>query len=208
MNRRTLGLGLVATIAGIRHTIPARGLARSVDAPSDWCGRQFLSSSDGDDFHTLRAIVSEHESETDARGMVQHLTWYFQQPEADDGSFRQDVVVEEMAQPAGYRLTWTVISSEGAVEAYHEAAQFRRGHYSWNVMGIRDIASVAITIIPELVQTLATRDVGRGTPEPGSGRGGLWNLVPDEEDLGGDYRLESWFDPSGTYTADGEPIDE
>lgn len=208
IERRRLVIGLpMAMLAGWQ----VRGSKASWDEPEpeDWVGRSFILNTGDEVVTSLGVTVWQFDNAYQADGKLEDLV--AQAGTVDDG--QEISVVSRDLLPLihelpGRVLTWTHVAGAAAVRTDYVGGFFQREELVWSII----VLGTDTLAMGEFVLALAVDLIDREMTDPPTGdqrwTGGLWDLLPEEDELEGDFQIFRIVERGRTYGPDDEPIDD
>ncbi len=205
--RRFAAIGLVGgLLAGVDATVRATPVAPGHHSPEDWVGRVFVDERAGADVRSITVTVWRYASRDLASAGRGALADQATAPDlADDISILE---VEEfpLSSLPGSLKSWVEVVGDGVREMLFAGGFFHQDLFVWSIVTTGEDRDAMYSLITEVGHDLLSRGMP-ATPEVEHPFvGGLWDLLPTEDDLPGEFRLYQIVEQDNRYTPEGTPI--
>lgn len=158
--------------------------------PPTMAGRVFVETSSGPDLRSLTATVRAYESSWAAEQAAHDLFSKATAPITNMEASLSEVYRQPLDDPYGIDGRWTIIAGAAGVASYHRGLFFAVKQMCWTLDAGKLQEPDDHAFLVPLAGVLRDRFNALGS----SGEVDLWSLLPDVDDLGGEFRLVQSFD--------------
>ncbi|MGC4193045.1 MAG: hypothetical protein QM589_18010 [Thermomicrobiales bacterium] len=190
--RRLLALAALSGMASRADWGDVRASGTMCD-PLHLAGRRFIARSRANDVSTLTVIVREHATERIAAESPRAIFTQEIESIADIEASILRVSSIAIDEPVGIDGRWTIVAGAAAVETWHRGIFFAVDRVSWSIVATWFDTRTDSALPVDLAAMVTDRYLAR-YPEGTPVNPDLWELLPDERDLEGAFRLHESFD--------------
>ncbi len=106
---------------------------------------------------------------------------------------------DDLARLPGSLVTWDTVARTTGVRTHWAAGYFRRDALTWEIIATGGEADALAGLVIDVADDLTSRTITVPEPDEPARSGGLWSLLPNENDLPSAMRLDTVFAGDQVY---------
>lgn len=173
--------------------------------PLDLVGRVFVNQDTGTDLHLITVAAWWFASGNVAAQSLKGIEQQAMEPHPMSRASVVDIETFPLSSLPGSLTSWAEASRSGAEKKQYAGGFFQREELCWSMETIGDDRDAMFELITHVAQDLLSREVPASLDTSHSFEGGLWDLLPQVQDLPGTFTLRQFFQMETTYNPEGTP---